>query len=106
MGNTRLFSQDPITRSKEVFHYDPVEDDFYIENIQDTTPVLEENKRQLNAGNGRYGEKLIHKVASIPLSVWQDLVRRGIANDEKALRRWLDDRDNSVFKVHPGKLSR
>ena len=101
----RLFSNDPITRSKEVFHYDKQDDTFVIDHVQDTTAVLDANKAEANQRGGRYGDGLVHKVASIPLVVWQDLERRGIAGDDKALKRWLDDPENRFFKTRHGRLS-
>jgi hypothetical protein len=42
------------------------------------------------------------RVASIPLSVYYDLKRRGIADDPVALRKWLNDGDNRVFRTREG----
>lgn len=87
-----------------MFHYDHQDDTFVIDHTQDTTPVLEANKAEYNQQDGTYGKGVAHKVASIPNVVWQDLVRRGIANDQKALLKWLENPDNRLFKTRPGRL--
>lgn len=88
-----------------MFHYDPITDDFFIETLEDVTDVVETNKgiAQQDSGNWK-GDW--HHVAQIPASVWADLQRKGIASDQKALARWLDDRDQNVFRTKSGKLSR
>jgi len=42
------------------------------------------------------------RVASIPLNVYYDLKRRGIADDPKAMKKWLNDPDNRVFRTREG----
>ncbi|HEY2416803.1 MAG TPA: hypothetical protein VGH84_02715 [Steroidobacteraceae bacterium] len=41
-------------------------------------------------------------VARIPLVIWQQLQRLGITRDEKALNRWLNGRDQRVFRTDGG----
>jgi len=102
---TRIFDIDAPAKRRKLFHYDHQTDDFYIETVEDVEDVTEMNKgiAQLDDGNWK-GDW--HHVAQIPATVWADLQRRGIAGDDKALRRWLDDRDQSAFRTKPGKLSR
>lgn len=103
----KILSTDPVTRKREVFHYDNVEEAMVIENEQDTTPVLDRNKYDMNTSNGSFmGSQMQYHVARIPLVIYEDLVRQGIADDEKALRRWLDDPDNRFMRTHPGRLSK
>jgi hypothetical protein len=104
----RLIDTDPIVRRKHVFHADG--DNFFIETVQDVEPNLERSKGQYNEFSHKSAQRfkgdLLHKVAEIPITVWEDLKRSGIADDEKALAKWLDDRDNSVFRTMPGRLSK
>jgi hypothetical protein len=103
----RLIDEDPIVRRRHVFHTEG--DDIIVETLQDVEPNLERTKAQFNQFPHKAAQKFkgdMHKVAEIPLTVWEDLKRRGIADDEAALKRWLDDRDNSVFRTMPGSLSR
>lgn len=39
------------------------------------------------------------KVASIPLVVWQNLWRKGIAQNPNLLNEWLNRRDSRVFRT-------
>lgn len=82
-------------------------DEYIIESKQDVTDIVERNKARMALidEHARHGEWA--QYAEIPVSVWYDyLVPQGIANDEKRLRKWLDDRDNWMFRTRPGKLSR
>jgi hypothetical protein len=36
--------------------------------------------------------------------VYYELKRQGIADDPKALKKWLNDRDNQVFRTRAGTL--
>lgn len=79
-----------------------------VASMQDAEDIVEANKLLYNDVDerARYGEHFT-RVASIPLSIWfNKLVREGIAFDETALTRWLDDPDQKAFRTRPGKLSR
>lgn len=101
----RLLDKDPLTGTKSVFHYDHEDDSFVIETVTDVEDVVEINKAAYNERAGtRFGEGLAHHVAQIPATIWWDLKRRGIADDPKALKAWLNDRDNRAFRTRPGRL--
>jgi hypothetical protein len=36
--------------------------------------------------------------------IYYDLQRRGILQDEKRLKAWLNDPENRVFRTRPGKV--
>jgi hypothetical protein len=76
--------------------------EYVIETQQDVTAIAEANKRQYNDTPDRYRD--VNKVASIPLNVYYDLKRRGIADDPKKFKQWLNDRDNRVFRTRAGTL--
>lgn len=90
-----------------MFHAeDPSGGSHIYEDVQDVTEILDANKAEYNMHDER--SRWNHegtKVASIPLVVWEELKRKGIADDQKALLRWLDDPDNRAFRTRPGKLS-
>jgi hypothetical protein len=44
------------------------------------------------------------RVASVPTVVWEKLVREGIANDTKRLKKWLNDPDNRAFRTRLGAI--
>ena len=71
------------------------------------TEIVDYNKAERNMHDERSPWKGdMHRVASIPLVLWQELQRKGIATDNKALMKWLDDPDNMAFRTRPGRLGR
>lgn len=100
----RFLDADQNTGIARFFHWDDDKDDFLIETVQDVEPTLEFNKAQFNeftSSRDKWGDGMT-KVASIPLSVYMDLVKRGIAHDDAAMKRWLNDPDNALFRTRPG----
>jgi hypothetical protein len=97
----RLFGHDPITGITEYWHVTD-KGEYVIEKIQDVTAIAEANKRQYNDTPSKYRD--VNKVASIPLSVYYELKRQGIADDPKAFRKWLNDSNNQVFRTRAGAL--
>ncbi|MEN6642571.1 MAG: hypothetical protein ABFE08_09005 [Armatimonadia bacterium] len=98
------FDQDLATGTKTLFHADEENDSFVIETQQDITAILEDNQIELNEVTSldRFGEG--KRVASIPLSIYCDLQKKGIVEDQAAMRRWLNDPVNKVFRTFRGKL--
>ena len=87
------------------FHYSPTDEDaFTIETVQRVDPIVDLNKFQYNATDerARFGDTA--HVARIPLVVWEDLRKRGIADDEKKLGAWLNDPANRCFRTRPGRV--
>lgn len=104
----KVMDYDPLTRTLNRMHFCEHDDTFVIETVQDASPTLDLNKASMAQTDERapWRDGIGEKVASIPTGVWEDLMRSGLAYDDKALRRWLDDRDQSVFRTRPGRLSR
>ncbi|HEX7019010.1 MAG TPA: hypothetical protein VF159_03300 [Gemmatimonadaceae bacterium] len=104
---SRLFDRDEELGLTRIFHYDEADDVFHIETIQDVTDLVEINKALNNDAPDTWRGDL-HRVASIPLSLYCELVEKGIIeeNDPKQtkLRAWLNDRDNRVFRTRPGRV--
>lgn len=100
----RTLSRDPISGKVTRMHFEG--DDYVIETKQDVQHIVDKNlaRQALIDENARWGE--MTQVAEIPVSLWAELHRKGIANDEKALRRWLDDPDNRHFRTRYGSLSK
>lgn len=104
--SARIFDIDPLTGTKKIFHYDHSDDSFTIQTQQDVTQIIDDNKRQL-AGESSKGRKWkgdLHKVASIPMSVYAELMASGIANDQKRLAQWVNDQDNAAYRVKGGRV--
>ena len=81
-----------------------------IETKQDISDILEQNKKEYNSYDerSRWSDHVFgNKVASIPLTVIDDLNAKGIMRgfavlDEKRFRAWLNERDNRVFRTRTG----
>ena len=104
MANRRLLDYDPLTKTTQWYHYDDATGDMGLETEQDVTDLVAHNKRifsQVDERTPWTGD--VHKVASIPLSIYHELAK--ISNnfkDKKVIRKWLNDPDNRVFRVRPG----
>jgi hypothetical protein len=97
----RLFSHDAEQGITKYWHVTG-NGEYVVETVQDVSKIAEFNKRQYNETPGKYGD--VNKVASIPLSVYYQLKRQGIADDPVALKKWLNDSENQVFRTRAGKL--
>lgn len=99
-----LLDKDPLAKSREHLYIDDSEGKIHREFVEDVEDVIEENRARYNLDHGRWGEWA--HVAQIPASVYWDLDKKGITQDPKAFRRWLDDPDNRYFRTRPGWLSK
>lgn len=99
----RPFDIDPVTGKTETFEFDGAADTFTIHTAQDIEPLLEHSLRSRNRAENRWGGD-VHRVASLPLAVYQDLATRGIIGDEKAFRKWLNSPEAEVFRTRRGKV--
>jgi hypothetical protein len=100
--DSRPFSYDAETGIKTTFHYHE-DGGISFEKTQDVESLLELNKATLNASpEGWKGD--LHKVASIPIHVYQQLRAEGILKDPERMKRWLADPDNSKFRTKSGRL--
>lgn len=108
MAIRRPFDSDPEVGLVETFHYDETTGEFFLENEQDVSDVVADNKAHFNEKDerARWSRGVLggDRVASIPNVLWAELEAKGITQDEKALKRWLNDPDNRAFRVRPGKV--
>jgi hypothetical protein len=95
----RILGGDEITRRTDYWHADS--EGVAIESRQDVEPIIEANKAEQAMYQGSKGDKF---AARIPLAIYEDLVRRGIANDSRKFKRWLNDPDNRAFRVWQGRV--
>ncbi len=99
----RLFEKDPLTGITRYWRHNPADDTAYIETEQHVEDMLDANKAEYNsAGTDWKGD--MHKVASIPMTVYHDLKARGIIDDPARLKAWLNDPHNRYFRTRPGKV--
>ena len=77
---------------------------------QDVSDIVEQNKQEYNATNGRWGDDIFdNKIASIPLTVIDTLNLQGIMRgfhvvDQTAFRKWLNNPDNRFFRTRQGRV--
>jgi hypothetical protein len=100
----RLLEDDPITGTKEWFVPSSDGETFGIATEQNITPLLEqayENRKAMDK-HQRWGDGQL--VARIPNSVLFDPKNRHLLRDDTALKKWLNDPDNAVFRLRYGKV--
>ena len=108
MSDGLLVDHDPLTGKVVRFH-DLGEDRYALNTTFDVEPLLDQNKALSNASpTGWKGWK--HWVASIPMPIYSALLKtwreQKLSKEERqaALHRWLNDRDNTAFRVKAGRL--
>jgi hypothetical protein len=104
----KVLTQDRSGPMVETFHFDVDNDRLVIENSQNVAPILDDNKMFMCDANTAWGD--VNRVASIPMSMLPDLQKRGIMDmggrilDMKALKRFLNDRENLWLRTRPGHI--
>ena len=101
--------QNPVNFRQSAVHADG-DGGIVIETRQDISDILEQNKKEYNSFDerARWSDELFgNKVASIPMTVIDDLNKQGIMRgfavlDEKRFKAWLNERDNRVFRTRTG----
>jgi hypothetical protein len=101
--------QNPVNFRQSAVHADG-DGGIVIETRQDISDILEQNKKEYNSFDekARWSDELFgNKVASIPMTVIDDLNAKGIMRgfavlDEKRFKAWLNERDNRVFRTRTG----
>lgn len=100
---SKPLSFDAATGTEKIFHYDPDADRFFIETKQDVTDLLELNKAAASQQeSGWRGDW--HHVAEIPLNLFYELKAKGIADDPKRFKAWLNDPENRFFRTKLGRV--
>ena len=103
---SKIFEKENI-RNK-VAHY--TDNGLVIETVQDVSSIVEKNKKEYNQTPGRWGGDLLdNKIASIPMTVIDDLNKKGIMKgfhvvDQKKFKLWLNDPDNRFFRTRQGRI--
>jgi len=83
-----------------------------IETKQDVTDIVESNRKHYNAYDerARWSDELFgNRIASIPLTVIDDLNHKGIMRgfavvDQAKFKAWLNEPDNRAFRTRPGRV--
>jgi hypothetical protein len=104
----RLFNETPEQFIGRIQH-EHADGSGAIETRQNITEIVETNRFNYNARSGSRWDHFQNHVASIPTSIYYQLVREGIIDDRNdpdmvALKKWLNDPDNRVFRTRDGRL--
>jgi hypothetical protein len=102
----RVLDYDSATGITQWYHFDEATGDVGLETQQDVTAVIEGTKGAFNPVDERAPWKGdVLKVASIPMTIYHELAK--ISNnfkDQRVIRKWLNDKDNRVFRTRPGRV--
>ena len=98
----RVIDYDPQTGISHVLYHDESEGVSRYVAEQDTSSLLDFNRKLANEAGKKFGEWA--KVASLPMALFMDLKKKGILDDAKAFKRWLNEPDNRFFRTHEGRL--
>ena len=85
-------------------------DEITIEQSQDVSALIDQNKKEYNAADTKWSDKLMgNKVASVPFAAIDNLNKQGIMKgyeilDQKRFFAWLNNPDNRFFRTKPGHL--
>lgn len=108
MGDSRLLDSDPASKVRRMFHGATDGNSFVEHATQEVGDRLDLNKALRNEKRGRFGD--VNRMASIPIVVWEGLVRQRIVTsggqilDEPKFRAWLNDSDNEAFRTRLGRI--
>jgi len=106
----RLISSDPLTGSATYFHHDSSSNTFRIENIQDVTDIVEQNKiAQTDGNNGWSKSREFKYVGNVPILIMhQWAMEAGVALNSKefgeVLKKKLNDPDFRAFRTGLGQV--
>ncbi len=105
--HTRVFDANPMFGILRLWHYDDATDQATIETRQGFADSYTNLIDQNNALRNQTSRKTpyrdgVHHVARVPLVILEDLMRKGIHKDPKAMKAWLNDPDNRVFRTREG----
>ena len=101
-----------MENSKQTAVHADGEGGIVIQTRQDVTDIMEQNKKEFNSFDerARWSDQLFgNKVASIPMTVIDDLNKQGIMRgfavlDDKRFAMWLNDPINRAWRTRTGKV--
>lgn len=99
MSLRALLSQYADARKYTVMHKD-IDGQWFLETRQDCEPIVEFCK----AAKDKPVDPVFRHVAEVPMTVVGQWMREGSLDDEKNLRRWLNDPENRDFRIWEGRL--
>lgn len=100
----RVLGGDLLAKRKILWHEEP-DGRIVVETQQDYEDILVENQENRKDRSGFKGKQPLHHVAQIPLTVYEQLMRDGVVEDGRDLRKWLETEEGKIWKTHPGRLA-
>ena len=105
---SRFLGFDPAYGLTEAFHFDHGDNSFAIETSADVQPILDENKRLANDGDGYSASRDLRRIASIPniiVEKWRNELGVDVYNKGHAqkVRQLLNDADWRYLRTSPGR---
>lgn len=78
---------------------------FTIHTSQEVEGIIEDNKQWYNAldEKARWDGDM-HRVARIPIQLFYELKKKGIADDNAKFKAWLNGPEQRYFRVRPGRV--
>jgi hypothetical protein len=101
---SELIRSDPLIGTRTEWYEDPVTEDITIATTRDDEAILDANVADFNTRERHSPHGELAMVARVPMPKLMELMRLGIAQDDKAFRKWLNDPDNRKFRVRPGRV--
>lgn len=105
---SKVLSENKDAGIQTIYHTEDEGESHWLEKVQDVTAIIEANKSRFNSMDERAPWKGdLHHVADIPLTVMLQHPEFDPGRpeyDEKAVLRWLNDKDNWMHRVRPGRL--
>lgn len=98
----RLLEDDTLTGTRQTFIAEPDGESYTIVTRQALDDTMDVNKEQHKLTKRKDRWRDMNHVARIPMTILASLWKSGIAWDKKALRKWLNDPDNRVFRTRAG----
>ena len=76
-------------------------DSFVVETVLDLDPILDSVKRDQENFKSNSTNKVL---ARIPMTIYEQALREGWADDDDAWKKWLNDHQNAPFRVWRGRV--
>lgn len=101
-----LIDYDPLAQRMTIAHDSADGDTMTWESRQNVQPIIDVNREWMKEYDekSRWGDGDL--VARVPIAVIEQLMRDkpGIMRDKKALKAWLNDPDNRLWRTRPGRV--
>lgn len=86
-----------------LYHFDE-DGRIVIERQQDVAPALAMNELARNECSGYSASRNMKSIAQIPMVVYEDLMKSGIADDPVRFKKWINDSENRNFRTSGGNV--